>query len=416
VADRAEQAARDASSAAEVARAGARERLRAAIAVGEACEARIASAAARREAALAQAAELRAGLDAAERERAEALASLAGVDSTRSEAWDRLQRERERVVELREHLRAAEEGVRAALATREASAAALATAVHEVERVQGEIEAIRRRIDERYQLSLSGLLDRAHAGGFELGVDAAVQAGLQAGGRQVAGVEPRMIHSPALHDTDEVEASVARLEENRAALAAIGEVNLGALPEYEELVARHAELVGQRADLEESVGSLRAAIARMNRECRQRFRDAFDRVNENFQGAYPRLVGGGSARLVLTDDEDLLQTGVEIFVQPPGKRLQNLNLLSGGAKAMTALALMIALFQVKPSPFCVLDEVDAPLDEANGTRFNDMLREMSTSSQFVVITHNRKTMESADALYGITMARPGVSRLVSVEL
>ena len=119
---------------------------------------------------------------------------------------------------------------------------------------------------------------------------------------------------------------------------------------------------------------------------------------------------------VVYDDEDLLDTGVEIYVQPPGKRLQALSLLSGGEKAMTAIALLIALFQVRPPPFCVLDEVDAPLDEANGARFNAMLREMAAVSQFVVITHNRKTMECADTLYGVTMARPGVSRLVSVSL
>src|SRR5690606_3412065 len=165
------------------------------------------------------------------------------------------------------------------------------------------------------------------------------------------------------------------------------------------------ELEGQRGDLEESVSSIRAAIAKMTRTCRERFRDAFDRVNEHFQQIYPRLVGGGSARLSLTDEEDLLETGVDIFVQPPGKRLQNLTLLSGGEKAMAAIALMISLFQVKPSPFCVLDEVDAPLDEANGTRFNEILREMSTVTQFIVITHNRKTMECADTLYGITMAK-----------
>ena len=139
-------------------------------------------------------------------------------------------------------------------------------------------------------------------------------------------------------------------------------------------------------------------------------------MNEEFQVAYPRLVGGGSARLSLTDEEDLLETGVDIFVQPPGKRLQNLTLLSGGEKAMTAIALLLALFKVKPSPFCVLDEVDAPLDEANGARFNDMLVEMSRHSQFIVITHNRKTMECGDELFGVTMATPGVSTVVSVSL
>jgi len=188
------------------------------------------------------------------------------------------------------------------------------------------------------------------------------------------------------------------------------------MEEYSEITGRYADLVTQRADLETSVEAIRSAIAKMNRTCRERFREAFDRVNENFQHAYPRLVGGGSARLALTDEEDLLETGVDIFVQPPGKRLQNLSLLSGGEKAMAAIALLLSLFQVKPSPFCLLDEVDAPLDEANGARFNEMLKEMSTISQFIVITHNRKTMEAADTLYGITMPTPGCSRLVSVRL
>ena len=139
-------------------------------------------------------------------------------------------------------------------------------------------------------------------------------------------------------------------------------------------------------------------------------------VAENLQEVYPRLTGGGTARLSLTNEEDLLETGVEIFVQPPGKRLQNLALLSGGEKAMTAIAMLFALFQVKPSPFCVLDEVDAPLDEANGGRFNEVVKEMAALAQFILITHNRKTMEAADTLYGVTMPTPGVSRLVSVRL
>jgi chromosome segregation protein len=213
-----------------------------------------------------------------------------------------------------------------------------------------------------------------------------------------------------------VEGLLAELDDYREQLEQLGQVNLAAFDEFEELSKRHSELEAQRADLEDSVQSVRRAIAKMNRLCRQRFRDAFDAVNEQFTEAYPSLVGGGSARLALTDEEDLLETGVDIFVQPPGKRLQNLSLLSGGEKAMAAIALLLALFRVKPSPFCVLDEVDAPLDEANGARFNRMLREMSQFSQFLVITHNRKTMECADTLYGITMENPGVSRIVTVEL
>jgi len=271
-------------------------------------------------------------------------------------------------------------------------------------------------MDERYQVSLAGLVDRVAASAVTLKPDPAVRAGFEVGGKTVEAVEPLVLSRQRLGDERVIREAVADLETHRGALAALGEVNLGALEEYEDLGRRHGELVDQRSDLEASVSSIRSAIAKMNRTCRQRFRDAFDKVNENFQVAYPRLVGGGAARLSLTDEDDLLETGVEIFVQPPGKRLQNLTLLSGGEKAMTAIALLIALFRVKPSPFCVLDEVDAPLDEANGARFNEMLREMAALSQFVVITHNRKTMEVADALYGVTMTKPGVSRLVSVKL
>jgi chromosome segregation protein len=154
----------------------------------------------------------------------------------------------------------------------------------------------------------------------------------------------------------------------------------------------------------------------MNKTCRERFRETFDRVDESFRKAYPELVGGGEAHLSLTDEEDLLETGIEIYVQPPGKNAQTLSLLSGGEKAMTAIALICSLFRVKPSPFCVLDEVDAPLDEANGARFNDMFSDMTAITQFIVITHNKKTMECTDTLYGITMVQAGMSRLVTVQI
>ena len=209
---------------------------------------------------------------------------------------------------------------------------------------------------------------------------------------------------------------VERLQKARAEFDKLGEVNLVALREYAEVAERHDSLEGQRKDLEDTIHSIRHTIGRLNRISRERFRETFDSVDGFFREIYPRLVGGGSARLELTDEEDLLETGVDIFVQPPGKRLQNLSLLSGGETAMVAIALIFSLFRVKPSPFCLLDEVDAPLDEGNGARFNSMLREMAQLSQFIVITHNKKTMECVDTLYGVTMPHPGVSRLVSVQL
>ncbi|MBM4369437.1 MAG: chromosome segregation protein SMC, partial [Deltaproteobacteria bacterium] len=189
-----------------------------------------------------------------------------------------------------------------------------------------------------------------------------------------------------------------------------------AITEFYAAKTQFDDIDRQRADLESAMEVIESAIAKINQTCRERFRETFDLVNEHFAEIYPRLVGGGSAKLELTDDEDLLDCGVEMMVQPPGKKVQNLALLSGGEKAMAAIGLIFALFRVKPSPFCLLDEVDAPLDEGNGTRFNDMLRTMAANSQFIVITHNKKTMEAADVLYGITMPEPGASRLVSVKM
>lgn len=280
-----------------------------------------------------------------------------------------------------------------------------------------EIETLQDRLDERYQVPLARWLEHLLSrSGLRLEADAEVKEGLEVGGRRVEPVDDLVLRPEMLTDEDTIRAYVERIADHRDGLRRVGDVNLTALEEYTELAERFADLDGQRNDLEESVGSIRSAIAKMNKTCRERFRETFDRVNETFQKSYPELVGGGEARLTLTDEEDLLETGVEIFVRPPGKRLQNLTLLSGGEKAMTAIALLLALFTVKPSPFCVLDEVDAPLDEANGARFNDMLIQMSSMTQFIVITHNRKTMECADTLYGITMPQAGCSSVVSVQV
>ncbi len=217
--------------------------------------------------------------------------------------------------------------------------------------------------------------------------------------------------------TDQV---IARWESDVAAarrrLNRLGEVNLAAVEEYRTLEERTAFTEAQEEDLRRSVASIRAAIQRINRTSRNRFRRTFDAVNANFEEIFPKLFDGGSARLVLTDESNLLETGVDIIVQPPGKRLQNMNLLSGGEKAMAAIGLIFALFLVRPSPFCVLDEVDAPLDEVNSGRFHEVIQELARMSQFIVITHNKQTMEIADTLYGITMEEPGVSRLVTVDL
>jgi chromosome segregation protein len=196
----------------------------------------------------------------------------------------------------------------------------------------------------------------------------------------------------------------------------MGEVNLMAIDEYAGMEERFTFLSSQKEDLEESLRSLQQAIQRINRTTRQRFQETYDLVNAKFQEVFPRLFCGGKAELRLTNEEDLLETGIDIIVQPPGKKLQNVTLLSGGEKALTAVALIFSIFLIKPTPFCLLDEVDAPLDDANIGRFNEMVREMCAISQFIIITHNKATMQVADTLYGITMEEPGASKVVSVRL
>ena len=214
-------------------------------------------------------------------------------------------------------------------------------------------------------------------------------------------------------DIETEEQAVLNLKEK---LESIGSVNTDAIKEYEELFERYQFMSKQHADLTTSIETLKQAISKINRVSRQRFKKAFDDVDEKFQGLFPKLFQGGRARLMLTDEENLLESGVEIVAQPPGKRLQSITLLSGGEKALTAIAFIFSIFLTKPAPFCLLDEVDAPLDDANVDRFNNMIRAMTPHSQFVLITHNKRTMELADILYGVTMEEAGVSKMVSVRL
>jgi len=206
------------------------------------------------------------------------------------------------------------------------------------------------------------------------------------------------------------------LAQVRGQLQSLGDVNLSAIEEHEELAERFRFLSEQKTDLESTVQTLREAISRINRTSRKRFRETFEAVSKQFSENFPRLFGGGQASLQLTDAEDVLEAGVDIMAMPPGKRLQNVNLLSGGEKTMTALALLVAVFQVRPSPFFLLDEVDAALDDANVGRFNQLIQELADRSQFLVVTHNKRTIEIADVLYGVTMEMKGVSKLVAVNL
>ena len=209
-----------------------------------------------------------------------------------------------------------------------------------------------------------------------------------------------------------------RLAELRGLIERMGaDINLTAIEEFEQLNVRFGFLSAQRDDLDNAVGQLERAINKINKTSRKLFTDTFEAINHQFQESFPRLFRGGRASLALTDDTgDVLEAGVEIMAQPPGKKNVTVDQLSGGEKALTAVALLFAIFLIKPSPFCLLDEVDAPLDEANVDRYNESLRTMTDRSQFIVITHNKRTMEIADHLYGVTMQEPGVSKLVSVNL
>jgi len=211
------------------------------------------------------------------------------------------------------------------------------------------------------------------------------------------------------------ETLAAQVTELREKLERMGEVNVLAVEQAQEHEERHAFLTAQRQDLLDSIAELDQAIRKIDRASRERFQEAFQVINQHFGETFKQLFGGGTAGLSLLDEEDLLESGIDIMAQPPGKRLQNVLLLSGGEKALTAIALLFAIFQYKPSPFCILDEVDAPLDDANIGRFIKMLDGLKEQTQFVLITHSRKTMAIADQLYGVTMEEPGVSKLVSVR-
>ena len=216
-------------------------------------------------------------------------------------------------------------------------------------------------------------------------------------------------------DIEDADAIMARATELEAKLERFGPVNLLAIEEFEQASEREGFLAEQAADLEASLNTLSDTIARIDRTTRQRFRDVFEQTNANFKQTFPQLFGGGRAELRL-DSDDILSAGVEVIAQPPGKRLQDVTLLSGGEKALTAVALVFSIFKIKPAPFCVLDEVDAPLDDANVGRFADMVRELSDRVQFLSISHNKITMQKSDRLIGVSMPEPGVSKIVAVDL
>ncbi len=344
------------------------------------------------------------------------------------------------------------EGKRRALAERrqrksvhESSYAALGETIRTgrdaIGRAAASLAALQERIEERvadlsgFAVGLAGIEDalrearRREAGGIER--QSAERLRLQRAEMDIAALEGlvhqryevRLSDLPASEADltaggaeEGFEAMEARAEELRERMASMGEVNLASIEEHQELSGRHAFLTSQKEDLEKSLDDLAKAIQRINRTTRERFAKTFEEINGTFSELFPRLFHGGRAQLRLVDEENLLESGVEIFVQLPGKKPLSLDLLSGGESALTAISLIFSIFLVKPSPFCLLDEVDAPLDDANVDRFNNLVREMSSRYQFLLITHNKRTMELADVLYGITMEKAGISKTVSVKL
>ena len=214
---------------------------------------------------------------------------------------------------------------------------------------------------------------------------------------------------------DTKEADV-QLKELREKIGRIGDVNLSAIEEYDEVAKRYEFLSKQQTELVDAKEQLKKVIDRINRICSKRFKETFEQVNERFTKVFPVLFGGGEAQLILSEDPEKGEMGIDIIAKPPGKKLQSVSLLSGGEKALTAVSLIFSIFLVKPSPYCLLDEVDAPLDDANVFRYNDLVKEMAKRSQIIVVTHNKYTMEVASKLYGVTMEEKGVSKMVSVNL
>lgn len=298
-----------------------------------------------------------------------------------------------------------------------------------------ELDSGRRAYDERYQalaaaeIEVRDLRGRADRLASELG-HLEVRAANLASGRQalldtiaeryqldlVEVVPEHEGRDPFEAENDERATELRELLEKMS-----GDINLTAIDEYGEVARRFEFLTAQKADLEDAVEQLERAIDKINKTSRRLFKEAFTAINTTFKEVFPRLFRGGQAHLSLAAGKDgaeidVLEAGVEIFAQPPGKKNTTVDQLSGGEKALTAVALVFSIFLIKPSPFCILDEVDAPLDEANVDRYNEIVREMTDRSQFIVITHNKRTMESADHLYGVTMQEAGVSKLVTVNL
>jgi chromosome segregation protein len=319
-----------------------------------------------------------------------------------------------RAAELASEEQAARERRAANFSARQAAALSLDAA----SAAAGEASARVERAEDSTRTGRASL-DAAREARFEAEVSqtrvAADLDHLIAQAREEFGTAPVELPAPADASPEALESIEREAAELAEAIEKMGPVNVLAWEEHRQEAERLTFLSAQRDDLVRSIAELQESIRRINATSAERFREAFSAINENFMAMFARLFQGGTAQMRLLDENDLLESGVEIFAQPPGKRNQSILLLSGGEKALTAVALLMAIFRYKPSPFCILDEVDAPLDEANIDRFTRLLRDMTEETQFIAITHNKRTMETADVMYGVTMEEPGCSKIVSVK-
>jgi chromosome segregation protein len=274
---------------------------------------------------------------------------------------------------------------------------------HELKAARLELDATRERKAELGQQLAKLQSDLAHMGELCLNE------------LNIGAEELRANDQIVLVEGEQLVADETAYREMRTKLENMGPVNMMALEEFKETEQRHQFLETQRKDLLDSIENTQATIKEIDEFSRQKFKEAFERINENFQLTFRKLFAGGQAFMRLTDEINAMESGIDVVASPPGKKLQNVLLLSGGEKALTALALLVGIFQYQPSPFCILDEVDAPLDEANVGRFTELIRDMAVQTQFIVITHSKKTMAVAPVMYGITMQEPGVSKVVSVK-
>jgi chromosome segregation protein len=286
-----------------------------------------------------------------------------------------------------------ESKLRTTLAGLEENLKVLRAGIHEAQenRSRIEVEMVRRQSELKY-------LDETSRKELDIPIE------------QLAGGDEVEIDPDAMTEIE------SGYQEIRRKIEALGPVNPDALAEYQEAQQRYDFLNTQRQDLLDSIRDTERAIQDIDVESKKRFTEAFGIINASFREIFVTLFGGGMAEMRLTDEANIAESGIDIVASPPGKKLQNVLLLSGGEKALTALALLVSIFKYQPSPFCILDEVDAPLDESNVQRLTRLLREMSKQTQVIIITHAKRTMESAQLLYGVTMQEPGVSRLVSVKL